>query len=158
MRLEESALVVDLPSEKVRAALSEWAWLIGDTRKPHIVSTAGDLFLISPTGQVERLDTGVGQVAVVAESLPQFEESLSSPDVRRDWFLVPVLEQLQSLGRPLAPGQCYGFSILPIFKEGTYGAENRYAIDALEHIRFTGDLHRQIAGLPDGEQVKLSVT
>jgi hypothetical protein len=36
---------------------------------------------------------------------------------------------------------------VPLFKEGEYGAANRFCLSAREHIRFTGDMHLQLKTL-----------
>ena len=47
--------------------------------------------------------------------------------------------------------------MLPIFKEGSYDASNRYCIDALEFIRFAAYVHSQVKDMPDGSSVQLVV-
>ena len=52
--------------------------------------------------------------------------------------------------------QCIGFSVPVVFREG--GApDTAYIADLYEHVSFLGDLHEQIANLPDGAQVRLVI-
>jgi hypothetical protein len=58
----------------------------------------------------------------------------------------------------LIPGstQCIGFGVPAVFAEG--GAPTTaYIADIYEHVFFLGDIHRQMASLPDGSKVRLRV-
>ena len=54
------------------------------------------------------------------------------------------------------PAQCIGFSTPVVFVEGG-GLDSAYIADLYEHVGFLGDIHRQIAMLPDGAKVELIV-
>lgn len=60
--------------------------------------------------------------------------------------------------RGLVPGreQCIGFGTPVVFAEGG-GFDSAYIADLYEHVAFLGDIHRQIAAVPDGAKVKLVV-
>jgi hypothetical protein len=81
----------------------------------------------------------------------------SNSESLEEWFLQSVVAELQAKGMLLGPNQCYGFRILPMFREGSYGATNRYVLNALEHLRFTADIVRQTQSLQDGETVRIRV-
>ena len=68
--------------------------------------------------------------------------------------MAPVVNELRQQGKVLEAGPCYGFTILPIFNEGSDGAANHFALSAAGHIRFTRDLHRP---LRDGTTVKIRI-
>lgn len=52
--------------------------------------------------------------------------------------------------------QCIAFDIPLCFAQ--VGAGNRaYIANLYEHLSFTGDIHKQMADLPDGARVKLVV-
>src|SRR4051812_26085800 len=140
MRRIEPHLFVEVDLAEVGAALADWAWRIGTSWAPLGMSAAGDVFVTDAAGQVARLDTGNAELQILADSVVAFESACADPAKVRDWFLVPVVEELRASGKVLAPEQCYGFTILPIFKEGSYAARNRFALSAIEHIRVTADL------------------
>ena len=143
---------------EVRSALSEWSWLLReDAWNPVLVSAAGDVFLARASGEIFRLDTGSGELARIADTAAEFEASLEDPELAENLLLTPVIEELLDSGRALAPGQCFGFTILPVFEEGSYAADNRFPLSAIEHVRVTGDIHAQIQGVDDGQQVRLSI-
>lgn len=52
--------------------------------------------------------------------------------------------------------QCIGFGVPAVFAEGGT-PETAYIADIYEHVSFLGDLHGQIAELPDGSKVSLRV-
>ncbi|MEJ0084419.1 MAG: T6SS immunity protein Tdi1 domain-containing protein [Pseudomonadota bacterium] len=143
---------------EVRSALSEWSWLLReDAWNPVLVSASGDVFHARASGEIFRLDTGSGKLARIADTAAEFEASLEDVELAEDLLLTPVVDELLNSGRALVPGQCFSFAILPIFKEGSYAAANRFPLSAVEHVRVTGDIHAQIQGMEDGQQVRLSV-
>ena len=155
MQLEKSHLVADVALEDVRAGLSAWSWLLEDgSWRPLFVGAAGDVFLANSEG-VFRLDTGVGELERIADNESRFQKSLSDPVLAHDWLLEPVVDELRANGKELGPGQCYSFTILPVFEEGSYKAENRFVLPVVEHLRVTGDIHSKIKGLMDGDKVQI---
>jgi hypothetical protein len=157
MRIGKSHLIADVERDEVAAALSAWRWFLGRDWSPLLVSAVGDVFLIDPSGKIARLDTGTACLERVAETRDEFEVALSDPGVMADWFLEPVVDELRAAGKCLGTGQCYGFTILPIFQEGEYGAANRFCLTAREHIKATGDLHLQLKEIPDGQGVQIRI-
>jgi len=157
MRRVESHLVADVDLEHVRSALADWGWLIGNEWSPILLSAVGDAFLVNSSGRIARLDTGSGKLELIARSLREFEGAWVKPSVLDEWFLTPVVEALRTAGKTLGPNECYGFTVLPIFAEGSYAADNRFVLNALEHIRFTADMHRQLKDVKDGELVEIKV-
>jgi hypothetical protein len=151
-------LTAEVALDAVTEALHAWRWLLGAAWSPLLVSAAGDVFLINSAGSIARLDTGVGTLEIVADTRDDFEAALNNPAVIADWFLQPVVDELRAHGKRLSCGQCYGFTILPIFKEGDYGAGNRYCLDAMEYLRFTGDIHQKLHNVPDAERVHIQTT
>jgi len=121
------------------------------------MSAVGDIFVEGANGQVSWLDTGVGSLSVIAESRAVFDVTASSSAHLDDWFLQPVVTELRAKGMLLGHNQCYGFTILPMFREGSYGAANRFVLNAMEHLRVTADIIRQTRSLRDGEAVELHV-
>jgi hypothetical protein len=158
MPLDRSRFVATVDLALVRAALSDWSWLLREGAwDPILVSAAGDVFLVGDSGEVFRLDTGGGELTRIAESRADFEAALEDCALAKDWLLTPVVEELLESGRGLGRGQCYGFSILPVFKEGSYGAVNRFPLSGVEHVGVTGNLHGQLQSFSDGQKIRLSV-
>jgi hypothetical protein len=157
MRQIDSHLIADVALSTVEMALQDWRWLCPDVRNLILMSAVGDVFFEDSQGQVNRLDCGVGSIHPIARSRVAFEESADVADNQNEWFLRPVVQELRSKGVLLGSGQCYGFTILPIFREGSYGAANRFVLSATEHLRLTADIIQQIKDIPDGQSVELRV-
>jgi len=136
--------------------LEEWRWLIGGL--PTLVgwSSAGDLFLRSPDGQVSMIDPGAGVVHGVAATEAQFESQLADPERNADLLQVGAVEAFVTAHGALQGDQCLGYKTLPALG-GSYALDNRYAVSIAEHAAFTGDVHRQIRDLPDGARVKIKI-
>lgn len=124
---------------------------------PLWVSAAGDVFLTNAAGSVARLDTGSGTLEDVAASVREIEAMLADLNGADELLLTPVISELRRGGKLLASGQCYGFTILPIFREGSYKAENRFMLSDLEHIRYTGAMHLKLKEVPDDQSVEVKV-
>ena len=157
MLLVNPYLIVDLPTSEVEKALGAWRWVIGPDPRPCFVTAAGDVILIDDSGRIFLLDTGAGTVDQIAESVEAFEDALSDPENVADWFAASVVEQLRASGVVLGPGQCYGYTTLPVFAEGSYGPENRFVLSALEHIDVTADIHHQIKDYSDGARLRVVI-
>ena len=158
MQLIKPHLIADVQMNDVANSLSEWSWLLGGGWSPLLVSAVGDVFLINLAGVIARLDAGTASLEKVGEILDDFEKALDDPAIVAEWFLEPVVDELRSQGKRLSIGECYGFTILPIFEGGSYTAGNRFCLSATEHIRLTGDVHSQLRDVPDGGSVRIDIT
>ncbi|MEQ7874218.1 T6SS immunity protein Tdi1 domain-containing protein [Sphingomonas sp. ASV193] len=117
------------------------------------------IFLETPDGKVHWLDTGTGLVEQVAQSREHFDELVrSSPELVDDWFLPPLVERLNAEGKKPNEGECFGFTILPVFAEGKYDTDNMFVVSVREQMVGLADVHRQLNGLPDGSSVRVKVT
>ena len=100
---------------------------------------------------------GGGKLERVADSQDDARAMIAQLEVARDWFMIPVVDQLVAAGRLLACDQCYSYRLLPILGGG-YKAADRVVLPIREHFGAWGSLYRQIADFPDGAQVKIKVT
>jgi hypothetical protein len=121
-----------------------------------IFSILGDAFLEDESGNVYWLDTGYGELKHAAPCRKSFFIALGGKDSEY-WLLPPLVEQLHACGKIPTEGQCYSFTIFPIFSQGKYTAENMFVVSAKEHFSWPADLHNQIHNLPDGTKVKIAV-
>ena len=150
-----SDLTVTPDDDAVRALRSSWRWLIGDDWTPLLFSIWGDAFF-SREGQVQWLNTGVGEVTTVAANEDEFREALGG-ERATDWFLPGLVTTLHEAGKRPGEGECFTYAIYPVFAEGKYEVWNFAPVPAREHFSVSGQLHREIAELPDGAAVRLSV-
>ncbi|MBU9579067.1 DUF1851 domain-containing protein [Ralstonia mannitolilytica] len=73
-----------------------------------------------------------------------------------DWQMSALVDQAAQRFGPLASGRKYCLKI-PGVLGGEYGGDNLGTISMEELIRFSGDIAQQIASLPDGTPIKLSI-
>lgn len=147
-------LIFNASPDVVAAVDAEWRWLVDASMAPRSCSTVGDVFFEAADGSVHWLDTGMGTLERVAPHRDAFRLRLEA-DGGEEILLPGVVDGVIALGMDIAPGQCLGFTQLPILG-GTYMPENRFPIDAAQWIGFAGTVHKQLAELPDGTQVRLS--
>jgi hypothetical protein len=138
---------------RLRAA---WSWHLPAYHTPLLFSALGDMFYEVPTGEIWWLNTGTAELSKLAEDKQEFEALLST-EAADDWFLPPLIEKLVRAGKVLTLGQCYTFVTLPIFVGGGYTVENLNPVPAHEHFGLTGELHKQIYHLKDGDQVRIRI-
>lgn len=79
-----------------------------------------------------------------------------SKDFNRDWQMAGLVRAAQSRLGPLPQGHAFHM-VVPSILGGAYAAENFAAAPLLEVHAFAGGLAREIAHLPDGASVKLTV-
>jgi hypothetical protein len=156
MAISWTDLTFEPDSESVRALTEAWSWLLEQPYTPLLFSTLGDMFYLNEADEVYWLNTGTGQLENVASSKAEFLELLKT-DVIDEWFLPPLIESLKNAGKHLAPGQCYTYVTLPIFKEGKYIVDNLNPVSAAEHFSLTGHIHSEIRDPDDGAKVKVRV-
>jgi hypothetical protein len=139
------------------ALLAEWRWRLPPEFTVWLFTRAGDLFITLPDGSIHVLDVGAGELRRGADNRDNACTRINRPEVAEDWLMIPVVDQLVASGWILAAGQCYSFKMLPVLG-GSYAPEGRAILPICEHFGAWGSLHRQIATLPDGAQVKIEVT
>lgn len=136
-----------------------WSWLVPEPWEPIVCSMVAGVFLEKLNGEVHWLDTGTGLVEHVASTRVEFEELIrTSPDLVDEWFLPHLVERLHAAGKRPAVGECYGFTILPIFAEGKYDPDNMFVVPIKEQLVGMADIHRQLTDVPDGASVQVKIT
>jgi hypothetical protein len=145
--------VGNLDSERL---LSEWRWLCPQPLTVIRKNAFGDLFLRDEAGKVHLLDVGSGQFSLIAASVSEFTELAGTPEKQGEWFAEAAVNEATERGLIPGPQQCIGFSTPVVFAQSD-GLDSAYIADLYEHVGFLGDIHRQIATLPDGAKVRLVI-
>lgn len=143
-------------SLEVERLLSDWRWLCPSQVTLLARNVFGELFLQDEAGAVFWLNTTTGELSKVSNSKSQFLEMVQTSEKRREWFVEQEAKAYAQRGLIPSSSQCIGFGVPAVFAEGGT-PDTAYIADIYEHVSFLGDLHRQIANLPDGSKVKLSV-
>lgn len=156
MSINWESLTCTPSDEAVNQLTESWGWLLREPFSPVLFSALGDVFLEPDSGGVWWLNTGVGELTQVAESVQEFRELLGT-ELADDWFMPTLIESLHAAGKIALPGQCYTYITLPVFAEGKYDVANLNPVPAHEHFMLTGHVLSEISGLPDGVKVKINV-
>lgn len=140
--------------DEVRSA---WGWVGIDAVDLIDDNEFGNLILEDANGQFWRLCPEDLYCEVVASSREELDRLAKDQDFLRDWYMRDLVDQaFQRLGA-LAPGRKYCLKI-PGVLGGEYGGANLGTISFYELISASGHIAQQIADLPDGTSVELSVT
>lgn len=132
-------------------------WLVGKTALPILITSVGDIFLQEASGEVYWLITGSAGYSIVAKSMEEFKEKLNNEDLVNEWFLVNLVYDLKESGLIFQPGSLYGFKKLPVLG-GAYIIENFAITDIEVYFAISGQMNFNIKDLPDGTQVRFTVT
>lgn len=156
MSVSWTALTCTPDHEAIVDLGAAWGWKLVDPFRPVLFSALGDMFFTRDAGDVYWLNTGSGELTRLAGSVEEFQKLLNT-ELADEWFLPPLIEQLQAAGKVLQPGECYTYVTLPIFAEGKYEVDNLNPVNAREHFVLTGGIHKDLQFQPDGTKVKLTV-
>jgi len=145
--------VAHLDTERL---LREWRWLCPGPVTLEARTAYGDLFLRDSAGQISLLDVAVGELRTFAASEADFRARWENYDVRREAFA--EADEEAAAARGLAPNnlQCIAFTIPTALAESGQHSEP-YLADIYECVAFLGDMHRQIATVPDGGKVRMVI-
>ncbi|ALJ12535.1 T6SS immunity protein Tdi1 domain-containing protein [Sphingopyxis macrogoltabida] len=151
-------IAFQLEQSVAQAATTEWSWLVPEPWTPLVCSMVGGVFFEKPNESIHWLDTGTGLVEQVAKNRVEFEEVMkTSPALTDEWFLPSLIERLHAAGKKPGAGECYGFSVLPVFAEGKYEVGNMFVVPVWEQFVGMADVHRQISELPEGASVQVKI-
>jgi hypothetical protein len=136
--------------------LAEWRWLCSGQMTVIARNAFADLFVCDEKGTIFRLDAAGGKLDKVADSEAEFRALAETSEKREEWFAES--EEAASVARGLMPdeNQCIGFTMPLVFAESS-ATNTPYIVDIYDHVAFLGDIHRQIASLPNGSSVRLVV-
>lgn len=163
MSLSWSKIMFVPDQQLIEETALAWKWLVPGPYKIIFSSMFGGLFLEMEAGDVHWLECGTGFIERVADSADKFHAFLGGPRDDAwstrvdDWFLPPLVQQLHDARKIAGPGQCYGFTILPIFEGGKYTVENAFVVPAREWFTWTGSTHEKVRDVPNGGQVRIKI-
>jgi hypothetical protein len=149
--------VFDVDRLDVSRLLEQWRWLCDQSVTLVARNGFGDLFLRTNERKILWLNVGGGTLTEIAESELGFEHSLAESAKREVWFAEQKLAAFAERGMKPNDLQCIGFKTPVVFAESRSIPDNAYVADLYEQVAFLGDLHRQIAEVPNGGKVRLKV-
>lgn len=158
MTVTWSDIAFQLDPSIAAAVVAEWSWLLPEPWTPLVCSVVGGVFFEKSDGTVHWLNTATALVEQVANSRTEFERVLkASPDLVEEWFLPPLVDRLHSVGKKASAGECYAFTILPIFAEGKFEVSNMFVVPVEEQFVGMAGVHRQTSELPEGASVQIRI-
>jgi len=149
--------VFDVDQLDVSRVLEQWRWLCGQSVTLVARNAFGDMFLRTNDTKILWLNVGSGALTEIAESELGFENSLAEPAKREVWFAEQQVAAFAERGLKPNDLQCIGFKTPLVFAESRSVPDNAYVADLYQQVPFLGDLHRQIADVPNGGKVRLKV-
>lgn len=116
----------------------------------------GNLIIEDVQGRYWRLMPEECSCTVVAPDRPALDALSADQEFLADWYMAGLIQLAREHCGPLGEGRKYCLK-MPGVLGGEYKAGNLASAPLHELIRLSGDLARQMQGLPDGAKVKLSV-
>ena len=142
-----------LDSERL---LHYWRWRCPQSLTVIQRNAFGDLFLRDDAGRVHMLNVGSGDFSLIAESVHEFAQLANTPQGREKWFAEREANAAAVRGLVPGPGQCIGY-YPPVVAAECNGLDSAYVTDLYDNVGWLGDMHRQIATVPDGAKVRIVV-
>jgi hypothetical protein len=149
--------VFDIDRLDVSRLLEQWRWLCSQSVTLVARNGFGDLFLRTNEKKILWLNVRGATLTEIAESELGFKHSLAESAKRELWFAEQQLAAFAERGMKPNDLQCIGFKTPVVFAESRSVPDNAYVADLYEQVAFLGDLHRQIADVPNGGKVRLKV-
>ena len=138
-------------------AISEgWSWKIGHPVSLIATNDFGNAIVKCDDGNYFRIMPEEWSCELIARSAEDLEAKRLSEDFIRDWQMARLVELANAAHGPLNEGQVY-YLVLPGVLGGKYSTENIRKISLREVLSYSGDMARQIEGLPEGAQVTIKV-
>ncbi len=156
MKLTFRELIIDKSKVDLTRLCSNWSWLLGGQEDLAFVSMAGDLFFIGQNDEINWLNTGLGDLVRVADTLEHFEERCREEENLEYWFLASVIEEILKTGVELKENEVFGYHLMPILG-GDYSAGNLGPVDIYTHFQITGLICQETKDLPEGTTVESRV-
>ncbi len=141
----------------IDAIKDAWGWTGIQPEEVVGENDFGNLMIRDTQGKYWRLCPEDVYCKVIAENRAALDDLTSDQEFLADWYMTALTEQATEKYGPLPDGRKYHLAI-PGVLGGEYGIDNIRTVPQLEQIAFSGDVGRQIAELPEGAQVRLSVS
>jgi hypothetical protein len=142
--------------ELIAIVKESWGWAGLDPDQIVGDNDFGNLMVKDHSGRYWRLCPEDLYCRVVAESRPELDALSHNQEFLRDWYMNELVAQAKERLGPLRPGYKYCLKI-PGLLGGEYGGGNLASIPIGELISASGHIARQVADLPDGAKVRLSI-
>jgi len=133
-----------------------WGWTGIEPEEVLDVNAFGNVVVRDTKGAYWRICPEDLSCKVVAQGETEYLRVVEDEEFRRSWEMAPLVEAAGRAFGPLSQGRCYCLRI-PGPLGGKYEVENISTITIDEVLRFSGDLGRHIADLPDGAKIQFKI-
>jgi hypothetical protein len=116
----------------------------------------GNVIVRTASGHFWRICPEDLKATQLAASEALFDDVRFAPEFVEDWNMTRLVQKAQDSVGELSEGRCYCLKI-PSVLGGEYGGSNLATIKLSELLSFSGDLAKQIDGLPEGSKIRLKV-
>jgi hypothetical protein len=117
----------------------------------------GNLMVKDQSGRYWRLCPEDLYCKVIAHSRSELDRISQDQEFLKDWYMVDLARQARQRLGPLRPGFRYCLKI-PGLLGGEYGGGNLTTMSLSDLVSASGRIAQQVHELPDGAQVKFSIT
>jgi len=154
MNLQLDDLTINMSRVDVADIRECWEWLLKDMPKVLMISKLGDMFLEGRDNGIYWLDTGIGELNKITDSISEFQQLLKDDEAVDNWFLPELISGLVDSGITLDSDEVYSYKKLPLIG-GEYSVENLEPTNISVHFAISGQIAEQVKNLPDGTPVKI---
>ena len=143
-------------TELVRVIHEVWGWIGLEPDEVVAENDFGNLIVRASDGKYWRICPEELSCTVIAENRTHLDTLNETQDFRRDWWMLPLVEEASEALGPLDADRKYCLK-MPAVLGGAYDVTNFSTIPLDELISFAGDAAEQIKDLPDGTQVDIKI-
>jgi hypothetical protein len=139
--------------------LQHWSWLLKDNPEFSIwmVTKFAEILVVDNEEAVWFISTAGASFEKVAESIDDFSDSLSDPEVIDYYFMPSVILSLEAEGKKLKEAECFGFITPNVFQECTFDTNNFKVTKIESYLIGLGDMLGSLMDTPNGQRVKYHV-
>ena len=142
--------------ELIAIVREAWGWTGLDPDQIVGDNDFGNLMVKDQSGRYWRISPEGLSCKVVADNRSDLDALSVAQDFLRDWYMANLVDKARASLGPLRPGYRYCLKI-PSVLGGEYGDSNLASVPLGELISASGHIAQQIADLPDGANVQLSI-
>ncbi|HLO90139.1 MAG: hypothetical protein ACM3ME_08165 [Chloroflexota bacterium] len=88
MKITWKDLSIDFSNMDSNKLIADWIWLIGNDKKPIMISCIGDMFLQDNNDKIYWLNVGEGLLDFVSNSFDDFKLRLKDDSQVDEWFMI----------------------------------------------------------------------
>lgn len=152
MPITMNDLTISPDGVDMETLLDDWSWAMPEQWRPVLLTAMGDVFAQGDSGSVYFVDMVEGTITPIADDGPSFQSLLKDTQFVTDHLFPSRITNLREAGKALAPKHVYSHK-QPLVLGGEDDVDNVEVTDVSVHISIHGQIHRQVADLPDGASI-----